>query len=108
MSKTEAKVPVDLSTMLGDGEKFHAKDKDYTVKPITLKHIEEFMQDNLSIGTQLFNVANKEARTKVDRWLSGYAINSKGEAMSLEKAMDDDWDVVDLKNFFKKLCDLSG
>jgi hypothetical protein len=66
------------------------------------------MNDNLSIGAQLFNVVNKEAKTKVDKWLSGYTVNSKGESMSLEKAMEDDWDVVDLKNFFKKLCDLSG
>ena len=108
MSKQEANAPVSLSTMLGTGETFEAKAKTYTVKPITLAHIEEFMADNLSIGSQLFNVANKDAREKVDKWLSGYAVDGKGELMSLEKAIADGWDIVDLKNFFRKLCDLSG
>lgn len=108
MSKQEANAPVSLSTMLGAGETFEAKGKTYTVKPITLKHIEEFMADNLSIGSQLFNVASKESKAKVEKWLSGYAVDGKGEPMSLQKAMDDGWDIVDLKNFFRKLCDLSG
>lgn len=108
MSKQEANASVSLSTMLGAGETFDAKGKTYTVKPIILKHIEEFMADNLSIGSQLFNVANKESKAKVDKWLSGYAVDGKGEPMSLEKAIADGWDIIDLKNFFRKLCDLSG
>lgn len=107
MSK-EAKAPVSLSTMLGSGETFEAKGKTYTVKPITLAHIEEFMADNLSLGSQLFNVTNKDAKTKVNKWLAGYCTNEKGESMSLQNAIDDGWDIVDLKNFFRKLCDLSG
>lgn len=108
MSKQEANAPVSLSVMRGAGETFEAKDKTYTVKPITLAHIEEFMADNLSIGSQLFNVANKDAKEKVNKWLGGYCLDEKGEAMSLQKAIDDGWDIVDLKNFFRKLCDLSG
>lgn len=108
MSKQEANAPVSLSTMLGTGEAFEAKGKTYTIKPITLAHVEEFMADNLSMGSQLFNVVSKDSMTKVDKWLSGYCTDEKGEAMSLEKAMDDGWDIVDLKNFFRKLCDLSG
>jgi len=108
MSKQEANAPVSLSTMLGAGETFEAKGKTYTVKPITLKHIEEFMADNLSIGSQLFNLTNTETKVKVSKWLGGYCTDEKGELMTLEKAMDDGWDIVDLKNFFRKLCDLSG
>ncbi len=108
MSKQEANAPVSLSTMLGTGETFEAKGKTYTVKPITLAHIEEFMADNLSLGSQLFNVTNKDAKTKVDKWLAGYCTNEKGESMSLQNAIDDGWDIIDLKNFFRKLCDLSG
>ena len=66
------------------------------------------MADNLSIGSQLFNVSNKDSKTKIDKWLNGYAVDSKDEPMSLDKAMNDEWDIVDLKNFIKKLCDISG
>lgn len=99
---------VSLSTMLGTGDSFKAKDKTYTVKPISLQHIEEFMADNLSLGSQLFNVTNKNSKSKVDKWLSSYGTDSNGELISLEKAISDGWDIVDLKNFFRKLCDLSG
>lgn len=108
MSKKEANTPVSLSTMLGTGDTFVANGKTYTVKPIKLKDIEQFMTDNLSLGSQLFNVSSEDARQKTDKWLKGYAVDSKDEPMSLEKAMTDEWDIADLKNFIKKLCDLSG
>ena len=120
MSKTEANAPASLGTMLGSGDDFQAKDKTYSVKPIALEHIEEFMADNLSIGSQLFNVANKESAKKVDKWMGGlaakdgkiervgYCFDLDGNPVDLQKAMADHWDIVDLKNFFKKLCDLSG
>ena len=108
MGKTEANSPTDLSVMLNSGEVFLVKDKKYAVQAIALEHIDEFMKDNLSIGSQLFNVSNVKAKEKVDRWLSGYCTDEKGEAMTLQKAMDDHWDLVDLKKFFQKLCDLSG
>lgn len=97
-----------LSTMLGNGGNFNAKDKSYTIKPITLQDIEEFMTDNLSLGTQFFNIANKKTKVKVDRWLTGYCFDESSNSVILEKAMADGWDVVDLKEFFKKLCDFSG
>ncbi len=118
MSKEEK--PTSLSTMLGNGGNFNAKDKSYTIKPIALQDIESFMTDNLSLGAQLFNVADKKARAKVDRWLGGtkdkdgnivdkgYCFDESNNPVPLEKAMKDGWDVVDLKEFFKKLCDFSG
>jgi hypothetical protein len=110
MSNQEAKNPVDLSTMLGtlSGDSFKVGDKTYTVKPMALKHVDEFMKDNLSLGAQIFNLSNKDVKSKIEKWLSGYCFGRNGEAMSLQKAMDDDWNIVDLKNFLKKLCDLSG
>ena len=103
-----AKSPTPLSVMLGDGGSFDVKGKSYTIKPIALKDIEKFMKDNLSLGVQLFNVSDKKTREKVDRWLTGYCFDEDGNPVSLEKAMADDWDVVDLKEFFRKLCDFSG
>ncbi len=124
MGKMEAnssleKEPVSLDTMLGSGNDFIAKGKNYRVDPIALEHVSEFMKDNLSIGSQLFNVVNENAKEKVDKWMSGivkdgaivrpgYCYDEDGNPVNLEKAMKDHWDIIDLKNFFKKLCDLSG
>ena len=106
MSKTEATTP--LSTMLGSGESFEVNGKAYTIKPIKLKDVDEFMKDNLSMGSQFFNLAKDDAKEKTNKWLCGYCVDNKDEAMTLEKAMQDDWDLAHLKDFFKKLCDLSG
>jgi hypothetical protein len=108
---TEAnKIPVDLSTMLGilGGNDFMVGDKKYVVKPMSLKEVNEFMDDNLCLGTQLFAAANKESRAKLDKWMSRHCFDKLGEPMSMEKATNDDWNVVDLREFIKKLCDLSG
>jgi hypothetical protein len=75
---------------------------------MALKHVDEFMKDNLSLGTQLFAISNKASKEKIEKWLSRYCFDSKEEPMSVEKAMADDWNIVDLKEFIKKLCDLSG
>lgn len=104
----DAKSPTPLSVMLGEGDSFVVKDKSYTIKPIALKDIEKFMSDNLSLGSQLFNVADNKTRKKVDKWLNGYCFDNESNSVSLESAMEDGWDVVDLKEFFKKLCDFSG
>lgn len=107
MSK-DIKSPTPLSVMLGEGGILDVKGKSYTIKPIALKDIEKFMKDNLSLGVQLFNVSDEKTREKVDIWLTGYCFDEEGNHVSLEKAMSDDWDVVDLKEFFRKLCDFSG
>lgn len=105
---SEEKEITSLSTMLGNGGNFNAKDKSYTIKPIALKDIENFMKDNLCLGSQLFNVADKKSREKIDRWLTGYCFDEDGNATGLEKVSIDGWDIIDLKEFIKKLCDYSG
>jgi hypothetical protein len=109
MSNQEAK-PVDLSTMLGilGGNDFVVGNKKYVIKPMALKHVDEFMKDNLALGAQIFNLSNEDVKAKLEKWISGYCFDRDGNPMTLQKAMDDDWNLVDLKNFIKKLCDLSG
>ncbi|MDR7856079.1 hypothetical protein [Tissierella sp.] len=104
----EDKKPTPLSVMLGDGGSFIVKEKHYTIKPIVLRDIERFMKDNLSLGTQLFNITDKKSSVKVDNWLTHYCFDEEGNPVTLEKAMENDWDVVDLKEFFRKLCDFLG
>ena len=106
MSKDKETTP--LSVMLASGGDFEVQGKNYTVKPIALKDAESFMKDNLSLGTQIFNITDKKTRDKVDRWLKGYCFDEEGTAITLKKAMELEWDVVDLKEFFRKLCDFSG
>lgn len=105
MAKKEA---TPLSVMLGSGEDFFVGGKKYTVKPLKLKHVDEFMKDNLSLGMQLVNITNEEAKSKLDKWLSRQVVDEKGSPMSLEKAMEDDWDLGDLKRCIQRLLDISG
>lgn len=116
--------PVLLSTMLGSGEDFEAKGNLYTVYPIMVAHIELFRKEEIFMTeNQIFNFYDKKTMKAVNKWLGGevitatilgkevtarYLVDKNNEPMSLEKAMADGWDVVDFKNYFKKLCDLSG
>lgn len=110
MDKKEksTQAPVDLATMLGNGDEFIANGKPYIIKPLQLKHVPEFMKDSVCLGSQIFNLASEKAKKNVDKWLSLYAKTKDGEPVSLQKAFDDGWDIIELKNFFKKLCDFSG
>lgn len=97
-----------LSTMLGSGEFIDIKDKKYKVKPIALKDIDEFMSSHISLSNQLFNLADKKSKQVIDNWLTKYCTDEEGNPVSLQVATDSDWDVVDLKTFVRKLCDISG
>lgn len=119
MSK-DTNSPTPLSVMLGDGDEFVVGDKTYTIMPIAIKDVQEFMKDNLSLGSQLFNVANTKERAKVDRWLggkkdkdgnivkTGYCFDEEGNPVDLEKIENDGWNVAHLRKFFERLCELSG
>lgn len=119
MSK-DKNAPTPLSVMLGEGSEFVINNKTYVVMPIQLKDINEFMKDNLSLGPQLFNLANEKERKKVDRWLggkrdkdgniakAGYCFDEEGNPIDLETAINDGWNVAHLRKFFELLCELSG
>lgn len=108
MSKTEAKAPVPFSVMSGDGEPFVVGEKTYTVSPILVGDALKFADEGLFIGSQIFNLGNKESRVKLDTYLSQYCTDENSETMSIEKISADKWSVVDLKLFVRKLCDISG
>lgn len=119
MSK-DIKSPTPLSVMVGAGDSFIVKGKPYNVRPILLQDIDEFVKSNVNIGSQFVSMVNPKERSKVDRWLSGqkdkdsniikagYCFDENNVPVNLEKATEDGWDIVDLKNFFRKLCDISG
>ena len=102
------KQPTPLATMLGSGESMEIKGKTYTVHPILLNDIGEFVQSQTSIGPQLFNLIDKKNKENINRWLEKYCTDSEGNPVTIESAMADGWDVKDLREFIQKLCDMSG
>lgn len=107
-SKEATRTPVPFSVMAGEPELFIAQNKKYYVKPMKISDALKFIDDKVIIETQIFNLAVKKNREKMDEYLSKYCTNDKGEPMSLKAIEADDWDVVDLKRFIHKLCDISG
>jgi len=108
MSNKEAKAPVPFSVMNGDPELFIVGEKKYYVKPMPVGEALKFVDDDIVLDKQIFNLALKDRRKKIDKYLSEYCTNEKGEPMSLQKITDDNWNIVDLKHFIWKLCDISG
>jgi hypothetical protein len=108
MDNKEAKTPVPFGVMKGDSELFIANDKKYKVKPMKIGDALNFANDTIAINSQIFNLALDDRKKKIDEYLSKYCAKESGETMSLDSAIADDWDVVDLKNFVKKMCDISG
>lgn len=108
MSDKDEKTPVPFSVMSGDGESFVVGEKEYTVKPMLIGDALKFSDSSLSIGSQIFNLAQPKTREKVNDYLSQYCTDKNGDAMSIEKITADNWNVVDLKLFIRKLVDISG
>ncbi|OPX46395.1 hypothetical protein CLHUN_02110 [Ruminiclostridium hungatei] len=108
MSKIDGKTPIPFSVMSGDGESFGVGEKSYTVKPMLVGDALKFAEDGLFIDVQLFNLGNKKAKAKLDEYLSRYCTDENNEPMSIEKITADNWNVVHLKQFVKKLVDISG
>ncbi len=97
-----------LSTMVGSGTNFTIAGKKYTVKPLSLLDIDKFVQSNISIGPQIFNVSDKEAKKILDEWLKKQVSDANGSPFSLEKAMAEGWDLTDLRHCVEKMIDISG
>jgi len=104
MSKQDASP---LSRMLGGGEDFIVQGKKYKVKPLRLKQIDEFFSDALSIGPAFFNMS-PDSKPKLDKWIKNQLFDSDDNPMTLEKVIEADWDLQDLKRFIGEVLDLSG
>jgi len=105
MSKQEA---TPLSVMTGSGSTFLVGEKAYTMRPIKLKDIAEFEEDKLNLGAQFFSLIDEEQKANLDKWLSRYVKDEEGNPVTIEKAMEDDWDLANLKNCVLRLIDISG
>lgn len=122
MSEKDQFSPVPFSVMSGGRQEFKIRNgKKYSIKPMCAAHVEEFLKDNPSIGSQFLNLIKDESKKILDKWLgevsvdvdgvnvtAKYCLDEAGNLMSLKKAMQDGWDLVDIKNYIKELCDISG
>ena len=102
------KEAVPLSVMLGNGQQLKVGDRLYTVFPLKLKDVDAFVKDTVNLGSQLFSLLDEDRKKVLDRWLTKQIININGEAVNLEKAMSDDWDLADLQRAVRMLADISG
>lgn len=108
MATKKTKDPVPFSVMSGEGDSLIVGEKAYTVKPMLVGDALKFLEEGLSIGSQIFNLADPKAKAKLEGYISSYCTNEAGEAMDISKISEAGWSIVDLKNFMKKLCDISG
>jgi len=103
----EKPTTVPLSVMVGQGNLFLAQDKEYQIIPLKLKYVSEFLEDQISIGGQLFNLADKDSKDKVEKWIPR-VIKHNDKEITLQDLMNHDWDLSDLKRLWKDVLDISG
>jgi len=116
MSGQEAKKTdyTPLLTMLGGGDFFVVKDDDgnekrYKVKPIKLRELNEFFEDQIVFGgSQIFNIATPERKEKLDKWLLRQVSDMKDNPVTLQRVMDEGWNIKDLRVCLAKILDISG
>lgn len=96
--------PASLETMTRRGF-FNAQDKKYIISPIKIKEIEEFKADSLFNG--YFDMIDNNKREALEKWI-GRKLEYNGAPMTLETAMNHNWDVVDLTEFIRAIMGLSG
>ena len=105
MAKKEADV-TPLSTMVGGGSVFPVQGKDYRVKALKIKDNDEF--NAINMGSQYFTLNDPKELEKMNKFMERYLFDASGEPMTVEKTGTDDWDIVDLKNFLRKVIEISG
>lgn len=106
--KKEKLPPIPLDVMLAQGNFFEAQGKQYEIRPVKLKHIQELLTDQISVTSQIFNLSSDEHRAVQEKWIPRILFNKDGEPATLEQVINDDWDVEDLKRFWRMTHQLSG
>lgn len=105
----EAKAAVPLNVMLGK-DTFEVQGKKYHIRPLKLKMVDEFIEDQLSIGPQLFNFTSKETKEKLEKWLPRVLFRDEEAktGLTLADIMEEDWDLADLRRLWRAVLELSG
>jgi hypothetical protein len=132
MAKKEA---TPLSVMLGSGEDFYfditkvkvdsegnpvfdeqgepilevVATKKLKVLPLKLKELDEFTEDRVSIGTQLFTTLNDSDKAKADKWLKTHVfLPGSGKVVTVDLLKEEGMDLIQLRRLIGKLIDISG
>lgn len=96
-----------LHTMVGGGNPFDAADKKYTTYPLELNDV-DVVAGSLSIRGQVFNLADKKNRKVLNELLQKYVRDGNDKPMSVDRAKEDCWSLVDLRKCVEQLFDISG
>lgn len=106
------------SAVLYDSDiKFNVKGRDFTVKPLPLKHIinGDFQNSGIFFPTekdklgqrQLYNFVDKKTRNELDKWMQRLLFLD-GVPVTLEQACEMEWDIVDIGRFLDISVQASG
>jgi len=111
---TEQQIPVPLDIMLGQGH-FVAQGKEYVVKALKLKQIDELKKDTMATAVPFFDLVDEKMAKKLDKWFVRLVFRAdtykgvEGESgLHVQDLKDDDWDLDDLKNLWKAILRISG
>lgn len=105
---------VSVSTIPRSGTQFEVEDKinggkkTYTVLPLLLKEVDEFLKERINAVYSVFNLIDVEAKKNLDGWLKRKVRDKEGKAVDLERAMADGWDLADLTECIGMMIKLSG
>lgn len=97
-----------LEKMLGAGDGFKAGGHPYKVLPLLLTEIPDFVSDNIPIEEPFYVMVITEMTPKLDKWLSAKVRDARGEAVTLERATADGWDLENLRECLRRMALLSG
>ncbi len=108
MAKKEATKAAPLSAMSGSGNFVEIAGKQYQLLPLKVKEVNEFTEDQINFGSQYLTLIDPEPKANLAKWLGRHLFTEDGSPVTLETIENDDWTVVDVKTFWRKLVDFSG
>lgn len=105
--KQENKKP-SLAEMVGMNDTENIAGKSYKIEPLKLKHIPEWEEDGINVGPQYFSMVDENQKKLLDKWIRRQVKTEEGEEMTIEKAVEEGWDVKDLREVLLTIISVSG
>ncbi|OPX82557.1 MAG: hypothetical protein A4E52_02044 [Pelotomaculum sp. PtaB.Bin013] len=120
----DKQIPVPLSVMTGQGNFFSftvrkrekneqgkvvwkEEVKTYDIAGIPLEKVDEYFADSVSIGAQIFNLRDEEAKRIQNKWLP-LVVSKNGIGLELDDLFKDGLDTKNLRELWRTVLDLSG
>ncbi len=121
---SDKQTPIPLSVMTGQGNFFSLtvrkrekndqgkivwkeEVKTYDIAGIPLEKVDEYFADNVSIGSQIFNLKDEEAKRIQNKWLP-LVVCRNGIGLELADLLKDGLDTKNLRELWRAVVDLTG